>query len=104
MILDSGESIGKLEEPHIHTNVLLAHGSGDMITSFDASKQFFEKLSVPENSVKESLFIDGAYHERTRTYMSPQIIFLSLVHNDLCSDEVITKYISWILKLTCKEN
>lgn len=54
-----------MEELKINANVLLAHGSGDRITSFEASKQFYEKLLIPEGCTKDSIFIDGGYHERT---------------------------------------
>lgn len=65
MLLDIGEQIARQTSPIINGNVLIAHGDCDKITSFEASKRFFDRLAVPKHCAKESLFIENGCHERT---------------------------------------
>jgi alpha-beta hydrolase superfamily lysophospholipase len=69
------QALQKAEE--IELPLLLFHGSGDKITSFDASKEFAAKV---KNDVTFREF-EGAYHE---------------THNDLCREEVLNLIKNWV--------
>lgn len=63
-LLTEGENLRRLEKPFIGTNVFMAHGTADILTSFEASKDFYERLAVPESCSKTSNWVEGGYHER----------------------------------------
>ncbi len=56
--------------------MLIAHGTADGLTSFDASKEFTEKTELAELKAYQ-----GGYHE---------------LQNDLCRDEFIKDIITWL--------
>ncbi|KAF9162767.1 hypothetical protein DFQ26_003256 [Actinomortierella ambigua] len=60
--------------------ILIMHGSGDGLTCPKASKEFFDKLT--QVSDKEYVTFDGWYHE---------------LHNEDGRQQVIEKYVQWIL-------
>lgn len=67
-----------LENPaEIHLPLLLYHGTGDMLTSHEASKQFAAGV---QGDLTFKLF-DGAYHE---------------THNDFVKDELFEMMIQWL--------
>lgn len=57
---------------------LIAHGTADRITSYQASKEFFERLECPN---KKFLSYEGGYHELTM---------------DTIQETVIVDYLNWI--------
>ncbi|UNI24448.1 Acylglycerol lipase [Purpureocillium takamizusanense] len=61
-------------------SLLLAHGTADQVSSFDAAKQFMERQSGVEDKTCKSY--DGAYHQ---------------LHADHCKDEFSTDLVDWIL-------
>ncbi|KAJ9086875.1 hypothetical protein DSO57_1039066 [Entomophthora muscae] len=76
-ILDGGYK--EIKVPRI----LIAHGSGDRITSHTTSEKFAQTLSqqdLPKSVIFKSY--PGAYHK---------------LHNEINKDEVIGDYIKWIL-------
>jgi alpha-beta hydrolase superfamily lysophospholipase len=56
--------------------VLLIHGTGDRLTSHEASKEF----AVNNNKISLKLVKDG-YHE---------------LHNDLCKKDIMLSIVQWI--------
>jgi alpha-beta hydrolase superfamily lysophospholipase len=64
----------------LSTPVLLMHGSADLITSPEASRQIAEKSSVTDLKIW-----DGGYHE---------------LHNDIINDEVFGYMAGWLAKKT----
>ena len=78
-MLSGGESLkhaseaGKLTLP-----VLLVHGTGDIVTSHDASREWFSKVKST----------DKTHHEYKDYYHEP--------HNDLGRDRPIADCIAWI--------
>lgn len=57
----------------------LYHGTGDVVNSHHASREFFKGISSQDKTHKE---YDGGYHE---------------LHNDFDRDQVIEAVISWII-------
>lgn len=73
----------------ISVPILLVHGTDDRLTSFAASKRFFRLLGGEGHRI---VTIDGGFHERKSI-----IIFIFIVHFDLCADQVFDIYIKWII-------
>lgn len=66
----------------LNTPVLLQHGTGDPITSYKASKEFFEKAKSQGKEIEYKEW-DGLYHE---------------LHNELETDEIFEFVNDWINK------
>src|SRR5690606_23165025 len=43
-LLSIAEEIRGIESPFVPTNLMISHGDADQITSYEASKNFYEKL------------------------------------------------------------
>ncbi|KAJ3105034.1 hypothetical protein HDU97_008642 [Phlyctochytrium planicorne] len=81
-IVMNGEKL--LREDHKkfpkHAGLLVTHGSNDVLTCPKASKTFVDKV---DNTDKEYVFFDGAYHE---------------MHNDHEKEDMYKLYTAFILK------
>ena len=58
-MIDRGEHLDKGVVVVKEGSIFIAHGSGDLITSYDASKRFFDKLNVQDKTYKT---YEGWYH------------------------------------------
>ena len=58
-MIDRGEELNKGVVVVKEGSIFIAHGSGDLITSYDASKRFSERLKVEDKTFKT---YDGWYH------------------------------------------
>lgn len=81
-ILDAGtymlnEGYRKFNKP-----VLIAFGTADKMTSYQAARDFYDKLDVVD---KTFLSFDGLFHE---------------LHNEPEQDAVLRSYVAWLLKRT----
>jgi len=78
IILDLGDIIfegcAKITKP-----VFVAHGTADKITSYEASKQFIEKVGSANKTLKS---LEGWYHEP---------------HNEPEKEEYIKMVLGWVL-------
>ncbi|KAJ8481500.1 hypothetical protein ONZ51_g5957 [Trametes cubensis] len=82
-MLDAGEHLIQLEHPSVPCglSVLVLHGTADRITSFTASKQFFDCLDARDKTFVD---IQDAYHE--------------LVHEPYgVREEYMDRCIDWVL-------
>ena len=79
-MLQGGEDLLKHEHASGFTKPLLVvHGSGDVVNSHHASKQFVDMIPSLDKTYQE---YDAGYHE---------------LHNDLGRDQVIQDCIHWII-------
>jgi acylglycerol lipase len=67
-----------MARPIANAPVLLTHGEADVVTSIDATRAYFEKLTAPS---KAFISYPGGRHE---------------LHNDLVRDRVLRGYLEWI--------
>lgn len=61
-ILDMGESVRTAaaeEQASLNIPLLVTHGTADVITSYEASRQFVESLACADKTLKS---YSGAYH------------------------------------------
>jgi len=65
--------------PNITKPILVAHGTHDKITSYDASKEFMEQVASSDKTFKS---LDGWYHEP---------------HNEVDKEEFIQMVLNWVL-------
>jgi len=81
IMLDLGDAIVG-GAPNITKPILLAHGTADKITSYDASKEFINLVASNDKTFKS---LEGWYHEP---------------HNEIDKDEFITFVLEWVLSHT----
>lgn len=63
--LTIGEGLRGMDNPTLECSILMSHGDADDITSYEASREFFEKLTVV--GIKEGVWIESGYHECTQS-------------------------------------
>ncbi|KAJ1960804.1 hypothetical protein IWQ62_004089 [Dispira parvispora] len=78
-LINAGGQLLRSDLSHINCPVLIAHGTKDAITDFDASQELYDKL--PSTLDKEFCIYPDCYHE---------------LHNELNKEEVIGKFIVWV--------
>jgi len=85
-ILHCGQKIRNTGYVNLTQPLLIAHGTTDPITYFDASKELFEKVPSTDKTFTPW---DDLYHE---------------LHNEYQKDQIIQSYIDWILKRAVSNN
>ena len=76
-LTQAGES-AIAEAPRLRTPVFLLHGGEDLVTSMEATREFFERAGAADKAFK---VYPEARHE---------------THNDLCRDQVLRDIVGWL--------